>query len=136
MAQSIEYRLTQWGIWARTGQGIPRCNSPMWAIMRDNVQVSYDPPANITDEDAEQIDRALGRLTLKDKDQARAVWEYYRYQGMDYRRLGQRMGISKDKAGQLVLKGVCWIDGYLDGKPEEMTEESTALLIAWCARSA
>ena len=110
---SIEYQLTQWGIWVRTQQGIPRYVSPAWAMMRDNVQLNRDPDANITEDDALRIDRAIAALNLVNSDRAVAVWTYYRYQGMTYRRLGKLMGIHADTAGNLVLAGAAWIDGAI-----------------------
>lgn len=113
---SIEYQLTQWGIWVRTQQGIPRYVSPAWAMMRDNVQLNRDPDANITEDDALRIDRAIAALNLVNSSRAVAVWTYYRYQGMSYRRLGQLMGIHADTAGNLVIAGAAWIEGAITYK--------------------
>ncbi|WP_324730991.1 hypothetical protein [Pseudomonas paeninsulae] len=111
-----EYMLQEWGIWLRVQAGVPGYVSPTRALMRDNVQVERSPDPCITDELALLIDGKVCRLYTRYEDAGIALWNYYRHQGMSYRRLGLLMTkelgktITHVRAQELVMIGSAWID--------------------------
>lgn len=110
------YLLTQWGIWLRYGDGIPRYVSPQYALMRDNVeQVSYSPRAVISEDLCMTMDGIVARLMLRNQEMGDALAIYYSW-GISYAALGRTMGISKTRAESLVKSGEVWVDAVLDDR--------------------
>jgi len=117
---STSYLLLQWSYWIRVKAGIPGYTSPMWALMRDNVQQSSPPDPNISDEMAGMIDAMIARMYCLKPVQATALWNSYRY-NLSNHALGRMLTehfpqegkITHVKAGQLVSLGYEWIDSGL-----------------------
>lgn len=111
-----EYMLQEWGVWLRVQSGVPRYVSPSLALMRDHVQVERGADPCITDELAMLIDSKVCRLFARYEEAGIALWNYYRHQGMSYRRLGllmtQALGktVTHVRAQELVMIGAAWID--------------------------
>ncbi|HBO3137243.1 TPA: hypothetical protein L4Q96_002816 [Pseudomonas aeruginosa] len=112
------YLLIQWGVWLRVQAGTPRYISPQWALMRGNMQCNSGPSPDISDDLALVIDRHISRLYLRYPEAGTALWNYYRYAGMTYRKLGRLMGIHHNQAEKLVSIGFGWLDGCLDSYAE------------------
>jgi len=112
------YLLQQWGIWSRVQAGIATYICPTYALMRDNVATEQLPTPAIDDLEALWVDRML--LILGDRDPVcfTALWHYYRFEGLTYRKLGQLMGITHMKAAELVKAGESWLDGRLSAVAE------------------
>ena len=114
-----EYMLQEWGVWLRVQSGVPSYVSPSLALMRDHVQVERAPDPCITDELALLIDGKVCRLFERYEEAGLALWNYYRHQGMSYRRLGQLMTAALGKpfthvrAQELVQVGAAWVDAAL-----------------------
>lgn len=114
-----EYMLQEWGVWLRVQSGIPHYVSPSLALMRDHVQVERPPEPCITDELALLIDGKVCRLFARYEEAGLALWNYYRHQGMSYRRLAQLMTAALGKpfthvrAQELVQVGAAWVDAAL-----------------------
>lgn len=116
MKQQLDtaYLLQQYGIWLRVQAGVPRYVSPQWALMKDNIQVSSEPTPDILDEVAMLIDRHISRLYMRYPEAGTALWNYYRYAGMTYRKLGRLMNRHHNEAERLVSVGFWWLDSCLD----------------------
>lgn len=108
--------LTQWGIWLRYGDGIPRYVSPHYALMRDNIeQHSSAPVCTISEDLCMMMDRVVARLRLRNKEMGDAL--VYRYAwGVSFAAIAKQLGISKPRAESLVKSAEQWIDGVLDEK--------------------
>lgn len=111
MSNSTERDLENWGRWVRSGAGLQKISNPALAMM--NLKCgSMALQAEITDDHALLIDRAVAKLSVADSDSGRAVRIYF-IKNCDYRSLGKELGCSKDKARGIVSAGVSWIDGFL-----------------------
>lgn len=77
MTRDAEELLTQWGKWVWQETGVPRCGSPMLAIMRDNVAMERCLSASISDDDAMLIDGIIARMGRRDEEMANCVRVYY-----------------------------------------------------------
>lgn len=110
------YLLTQWGIWLRYGDGIPRYVSPQYALMRDNVeQLSSAPVAAISEDLCMTMDGIVARLMLRNREMGNALAIYYSW-NVSYASLGRIMGIPKTRAESLVKSGEVWVDAVLDDR--------------------
>lgn len=115
MRQQLDtiYLLTEWGIWQRSGQGIPRYLSPALAVIVQNVQQNGPLLCSISEEMAMTVDGVVARLMKRDREAGDAVFGYY-VLGVSYAALGKIMGIPKTRAEMLHKSGVAWVDGALD----------------------
>jgi hypothetical protein len=110
------YLLTQWGIWLRYGDGIPRYVSPHFALIRDNIeQHSSAPVACISEDLCMMIDGIVARLRQRNAEMGHALVVYYG-RDVSYAGLAKGMGISKTRAESLVKSAEQWVDGVLDEK--------------------
>jgi hypothetical protein len=107
------YLLTHWGIWTRIQAGIGGYVCPTYALMRDNVATDQLPTPAINDAEAMWVDRMLSVLRERDRDCFNAVWHYYRFDGLTYRKLGLLLGCTHMKAAELVKSGESWLDGRM-----------------------
>lgn len=112
----IYYLLTQWGIWLRYGDGIPRCVSPHYALMRDNVeQHSSAPVAMISEDLCMLVDGIVARLRHRNEKMGDAL--IYRYAwGVSYSIIGRRLDVSKPRAESLVKSGELWVEAIIDDR--------------------
>lgn len=77
--RDAEDLLTHWGRWSRQQVGIPRCTSPSYVLMRDNVeQFDSFPAADITDEEAVLVDRIIAKMAQRYPKTAECVVIFYR----------------------------------------------------------
>lgn len=110
------YLLTQWGIWLRYGDGLPRYVSPQYALMRDNVEQTSSAPVAVISEDlCMTMDGIVARLMLRNREMGEALAIYYSW-GVSYAALGKIMGIAKTRAESLVKSGEVWVDAVLDDR--------------------
>lgn len=119
-----EWMLEQWGWWRMSGMGVPRYVSPMFAIMRDNVEQMGGVSFSITDEVAMAVDNALARLSKREKQPGRqgpfmhdCLWLYFGAKWTAVR-VGREHGISEAKARELIKAGVAWVDSALESMRE------------------
>lgn len=121
-----EWMLEQWGWWRMSGMGVPRYVSPMFAIMRDNVEQMGGVSFSITDEVAMAVDGCVARLIAKEKRRpvkqgeatmGECLWLYF---GAKWpaARVGKHHKISEAKARELIRSGVAWVDCALDNLRE------------------
>lgn len=108
-----EYALEQWGLWRMSGMGVPRYSSPMYILMRDNVQQSGGVSYCITDELAMTMDSCVSALTARNKQMGEFVWFYFgaKHPAM---RIGRDNKMSEAKAREIINAGVAWIDCRLE----------------------
>lgn len=108
-----EYMLEQWGYWRMSGMGVPRYVSPLFALMRDNVEQIGGISYCITDELAVRVDGAVARLTVRDAQMGECVWLYF---GAKWpaNRVGRHYGVGEAKARELIKAGVAWVDSSLE----------------------
>jgi hypothetical protein len=110
------YLLTQWGIWLRYGDGIPRYVSPHFALMRDNVeQHSSAPVATISEDLCMMMDGIVARLKMRNDQMGMAL--IYRYAwGISFSAIAKGLGISKPRAESLVRSGEIWVEAIIDDR--------------------
>jgi len=110
--------LTQWGIWLRYGDGIPRYVSPHFALMRDNIeQHSSAPVASISEDLCMMMDRIVARLKLRNENMGLAL--IYRYSwDKSFSAIGKELNISKPRAESLVKSAEIWVEAIIDDRLE------------------
>lgn len=113
--RDAEDLLTQWGRWSRQQVGVPRCTSPSYVLMRDNVeQMDSFPAANITDEEAMMVDRFIARMARKNPDMASCICSYYRGFDKTMADVGKELGLARLKVRELIISGHAYIEGCLE----------------------
>lgn len=112
----IYYLLTQWGIWLRYGDGIPRYVSPHYALMRDNVeQHSSAPVAMISEDLCMLVDGIVARLRYRNERMGDAL--IYRYAwDISYSAIAKKLEMSKPRAESLVKSGELWVEAIIDDR--------------------
>lgn len=112
----IFHLLTQWGIWLRYGDGVPRYVSPHYALMRDNVeQHSSTPVAMISEDLCMLVDGIVARLRHKNKKMGDAL--IYRYAwDISYSAIGKKLEVSKPRAESLVKSAELWLEAIIDDR--------------------
>jgi hypothetical protein len=105
--------LEQWGRWAYINRRI-QLGYPTIQPFTRQVTPTRPGPA-INDLVAGEIDHAVADLCKRDPEMGEAVARYY-LNGVDYRLLGERMGISTRRASGLVQAGVSWVGEVLDSE--------------------
>lgn len=115
MNRDAEELLTQWGRWSRQQVGVPRCTSPSYVLMRDNVeQMDSLPAACITDEEALMIDRMVAVMARRWPTMASCITVYYRGFDMTMADVGKQVGLARLKVRELIIAGHAYIDGCLE----------------------
>lgn len=113
--RDAEDLLTHWGRWSRQQVGIPRCTSPSYVLMRDNVeQLDELPAASITDDDAMMIDRFVARMGRRHPEMADCVRVYYRGLDKTMAEVGKELGLARLKVRELIIAGHAYIEGCLE----------------------
>lgn len=108
-----EYLLEQWGWWRLDGEGCPGYTSPSLALIRQALpQASTSNSYCISDERAVVVDRAVAKLSYRDKQLGDVIWLYYGAK-WPMTRVAKYYGISEGKARELARAGAGWIDGFL-----------------------
>lgn len=115
MSKDAEEMLTQWGRWVWESIDMLGYKSPMFNLMRDNVEQIRRPESNITDDDAMMIDSMIGALWATDETSADCLRVYYAT-GKSHFQVGQMFGISRMQTRDCILKAVAYIQGRLDEK--------------------
>lgn len=118
-----EWLLEQWGWWRMSGMGVPRYVSPMFALMRDNVEQMGGVSFSVTDELAMTVDGCVARLIARERGRAQGplmgdcLWLYFgaKWPAM---RVGKQFGVSEAKARELIRAGVAWVDSALESMRE------------------
>ena len=105
--------LEQWGRWAYINRRI-NLSYPTIQPFTRLVTPTRSGPA-INDLVAGEIDHAVAGLCKQNPEMGEAVARYY-LNGVDYRLLGERMGISTRRASGLVQAGVSWVSDALDSE--------------------
>jgi hypothetical protein len=103
-----EYLLEQWGWWRMDGMGIPSYTSPALTVMRDVMPCSTKTYA-ITDDVALAVDRAVARLSSRDKQMGDILWLYY---GAKWPmiKVGKYFKLSEGKTRELARAASAWVD--------------------------
>lgn len=107
LERNTDLLLHEWGEWARTDKIRLEARGTLGRLSGSTVKSCV-----ITDIDGELIDSLVSRLRLRDHEMGTVIRMYYEYQ-FNYRKIGLRLKIGKDKARQLVLSGTAWIDAAL-----------------------
>jgi len=106
--KATEFLMEQYGLWVWRDNGVPRCSSPLLAIMLRNPanEKRFKAPAVlISDDRALQVDTFMAQL-VKDDPEAVESMTYYFVHGLTYREVGDRMGRSYADARMLVRAGL------------------------------
>ena len=115
MNRDAEDLLTQWGRWSRQQVGVPRCTSPSYVLMRDNVeQIDSLPAACITDEEAMMIDRMVAIMARRWPKMAQCITVYYRGLDMTMAEVGKQVNETRLKVREYIIAGHAYIDGGLE----------------------
>lgn len=111
-----EWLLEQWGWWRMDGMGVPRCVSPLYALIRDNTPCAGGiKEYSIVDEVALVVDQGVARLSARDEQMGLFVWLYFGAK-WPMLRIGRELKLGEAKARVLIKSGVAWIDSYLDAR--------------------
>lgn len=111
--RDAEELLTQWGLWSWQSVGVPRCTSPMYALMRDNVAQHDEPRANLTEEEAMLIDRLVSTMGRRNPRNAAVVTLYYRHK-MTMHDIGKVISESRLKVREMLIAGAAYVEAGLD----------------------
>jgi hypothetical protein len=111
--KDAEELLTQWGIWSWQGAGVPRCTSPMYALMRDNVAQHSDPVANITDDDAMRVDRIVATMANRYPKTADCVKLFYR-SDLTLDQVGKIVGEPRMKVREYLIAAKGYVEAFMD----------------------
>lgn len=114
MTYDAEELLTQWGRWSRQQVGMPRCTSPSYVLMRDNVeQMDCLPAANITDEDAVLVDQIIAKMSRRYPKAAECVTIFYR-SDRTLEEVGRLVGESRMKVREYLIAAKGYVEAYLE----------------------
>lgn len=106
--EAIEFLMEQYGLWVWRDNGVPRCSSPLLALMLRNPanQKRYSSPVPIISDDrALLVDSFLSSLVKKDPEAVESMTLYFVH-GLTYREVGGQMGKSYADARMLVRAGL------------------------------
>ncbi|QJP10466.1 antiterminator Q family protein [Pseudomonas multiresinivorans] len=122
MTYDAEELLTQWGRWVWQSAGVPRCVSPSYALMRDNVEQLSCSSAAITDDDAMLIDSIIARMGRRDPQMAQCVMLYYAT-SRTMHGVGLVMKLQRLKVRELLMAGKCYVEAVLDMR-DQITQKA------------
>lgn len=109
-------RLERWANWTSVGGGYSSYVSPFAVIIDQNVQRSGNSrPMPESDDEALETDRALAYLKNKSAESYAAIHHFYIYR-VSIRELGRRLGVSKDKANDTLVRSIIWLEGFFESK--------------------
>lgn len=111
--KDAEELLTQWGIWSWQGAGVPRCTSPMFALMRDNVAQHSEPAASISDDDALRVDRIISTMRKFRPQMAEIITLYYRTD-MTMSQVATHKDMNRLKVREIIQAGHAYVEAGLD----------------------
>ncbi|WP_315809442.1 antiterminator Q family protein [Pseudomonas sp. C9-3] len=106
--EATEFLMEQYGLWVWRDNGVPRCTSPMLAIMLRNPANEKrlrSPTPLISDDCALQVDSFMGTLLKSDPDVVESLTLYFVHD-LTFREVGDRMGRSYVDARMLVRAGL------------------------------
>lgn len=112
MSKSANELLTEWGIWVWEGIPSLSAKSSMMLVLRDNVEQVYRRSSNISDEDAQRIDRFIRDLRSYNDDMGCCLGLEYA-SGRTQEEIGRLLGLKRNKVREYVLQGVLYIEGRL-----------------------
>lgn len=120
--KTMQRELEQWGKWVRAGGAdCAGYKSQMLTLLVQNVpQPGRREPVMITDERAVEIDKAIARLTTRDREMGLVVLAYY-LSGRDFRGtaaiLSREYGLhmSHERVRVRLYGATAWLDGVLNG---------------------
>lgn len=116
MQYDAEELLTQWGRWSRQQVGVPRCTSPSYVLMRDNVeQMDCFPSANITDDDAMMVDHIVARMARRYPKAAECVKVFYR-SDMTLADVGKIVGEPRLKVREYLIAAKGYVEAFIEMK--------------------
>ena len=106
-----EEKLYKWASWANAGGLNIGYKSPMGVLMRDAVG-STVRTLNVTDEEAQIVDAALGQLKQRNRAAYDAIkLKYLKRRGL--RDIAKDLRCSRERTAQLLASGVAWIDARI-----------------------
>lgn len=112
MGKTVEYQLEQWGIWVRSGAGMPGVASMPLA------PVSGLCVADLTDDAALMIDGAVARLMAREHGRgsrpgAGEVLVACYVLGMDCRRAAEHLRTKRQKVSEMRRVGEAWVESVI-----------------------
>lgn len=110
----LEARVVEWGRWIHyDSETIGWGNSPIYSMMRAKGSVSAPVTPLISDEEADFIGAAIMQLKRAKPLLGEAIVNYYATRARtNYQTLGRDLGVSREKASELVNLGLTWLQGY------------------------
>lgn len=109
-------RLERWANWATEGGAYSSYVSPFAVLISQNVQQSRGwRPMPESDDEALETEKALASLKRRSIESYAAIFHYFLYR-VSIRELARRMGLSKQKANEVLIRAIVWVEGYLDSK--------------------
>lgn len=111
--RNTAWLLQEWGQWVRYGGGVDlRARSAMQSVM--TCAVEHDViVADITEDDALDVDRAMAKLKMHRPEFYRVLWLAC-VRDFSLRETSSSMGISREAAGKLYEAAYTWIDFALN----------------------
>lgn len=111
MDKSIQWYLTQWGIWQRKGgDGLPHYVSQNYMFMLGNGEskkITLAP--EITDDDCLHVDKQIAKLSKRDPQKAAVIFAYY-VKNMADEWIAQKLKISRVSVLSIRKQAECWLD--------------------------
>ena len=109
--QTIEWLLTEWGLWAHESRGLALYFPGINNI--EKLHRHQPRGSRICDADAEDIDRIVSELRLVYPKEHEAIALSY-VVGLSLRKVAQRMNLSNHRvASELKTGGSRWVEGKL-----------------------
>lgn len=102
--------LNQWGFWVQQCP-VRSLNYPNTSGLMD---VKVGVGLSITDDRALKIDQAIAKLFHGDEQSIWAIKLRF-VCGFDYRNIGEKLQVNKDKARAITENAIAWLSGYLLG---------------------
>lgn len=117
-------RLERWANWASDGGGYSSYVSPFAVLIAQNVQQSRGSrPLPESDDEALETEHALASLKRRSVESYAAIHHYFLYR-VSIRELGRRLGMSKDRANDLLIRAIVWVEGFLESKVIHRRDQS------------
>lgn len=113
--RNTEFLVQEWGVWLAQGGGVDlRARSALQSVIVPSESTAYEC-ADISDDDALKVDRAMGKLKLHRPSFFRVVW-LLNVCNYSATAAGRSLGISDREIGKLNSAGIAFVDVVLNAE--------------------
>jgi len=101
--------LEEWALWSRinTGSKVGYPSSCPFVFKKGDSHLA------ITDDEAQEIDAAVARLVMRDKEMGKVLKLYY-FSNSNASLVARKMEIGRKRVNVLVQCGTAWVDAKLE----------------------